>query len=148
MSPTSYQAAPPRIKTRSRTKAPWLRTSSRPGNLLERALNIAHALEETPQRLHDLTSNTRLLKEHDGGALTFHRVGSMFCLFFREGEVTDLDSAMAADKESFGKFFHACLDRGVYLAPSPYENGFLCLAHAADDIGRTVEVIGEALAIC
>jgi glutamate-1-semialdehyde 2,1-aminomutase len=83
-----------------------------------------------------------------GKNFTFHRVGSMFCLFFREGEVRDLDSAMAVDKESFGKFFHACLERGVYFAPSPYETGFLCLAHAADDIGQTLDVVGEALAVC
>ena len=81
--------------------------------------------------------------EHEG---LYHRVGSMFCLFFSEQPVSDLDSAMAVDKPAFGKFFHACLERGVYFAPSPYETGFLCLAHAADDIERTVEVVGEALA--
>ena len=80
-----------------------------------------------------------------GRNYTFHRVGSMFCLFFTEGEVTDLESAMAVDKEAFGRFFHGCLERGVYLAPSPYETGFLCMAHAEDDIARTLEVIGEAL---
>ena len=54
---------------------------------------------------------------------------------------------MAADKAAFGKFFHACLERGVYFAPSPYETGFLCMAHGADDIGRTIEVMGEALGV-
>ncbi len=83
-----------------------------------------------------------------GKDYTFHRVGSMFCLFFTEAEVSDLDSAMAVDKEAFGRFFHACLERGVYLAPSPYETGFLCMAHAEDDVARTVEVIGEALRVC
>ena len=90
-------------------------------------------------------AGVRELLQKLGKDYTFHRIGSMFCLFFNEQPVTDLSSAMATDKAAFGKFFHACLERGVYFAPSPYETGFLCMAHGADDIGRTVEVMGEAL---
>ena len=49
------------------------------------------------------------------------------------------------DFAAFKKFFWACLERGVYLAPSPYETGFLSLAHSETDIDDTLEVFSEAL---
>src|SRR5207253_3874301 len=51
-------------------------------------------------------------------AVTFHRIGSMFCLFFTNSAVVDLDSARRSDTQRFAKFFHACLERGIYFAPS------------------------------
>jgi glutamate-1-semialdehyde 2,1-aminomutase len=80
-----------------------------------------------------------------GLGLTVHRLGSMFCLFFTENPVTDLQSAQASDRAAFGRFFHGCLKRGVYLAPSQFETGFLSLAHADADIERTVEIFAAAL---
>ena len=77
---------------------------------------------------------------------TFHRIGSMFCLFFAEGQVRNLDHAMRVDKKAFAKFFYACLESGVYFAPSPYETGFISLAHSSDDIARTLEVVESKLA--
>jgi len=76
---------------------------------------------------------------------TFHRVGSMFCLFCTGGPVTKLADAQGSDREAFSRFFHRCLDAGVYLAPSQFETGFLSLAHTAEDIDRTVEVFQAAL---
>jgi len=124
------------------------------GNPLAMAAGLAQLKElEKQQGWSRLEEVGAVFEEGVRGALkkagkdfTFHRVGSMFCLFFSDQPVRDLDTAMAVDKPAFGKFFHACLERGVYFAPSPYETGFLCLAHAADDIERTVEVVGEALA--
>jgi len=75
----------------------------------------------------------------------FHRIGSMFCLFFQEEEVYDLASAQRGDAKAFAAFFHACLREGVYFAPSPYETGFLSLAHTEADIRRTGEVVAAAL---
>jgi glutamate-1-semialdehyde 2,1-aminomutase len=77
--------------------------------------------------------------------LTFHRIGSMFCLFFAAGPIVDLASAKRSDLKMFAKFFHACLDRGVYFAPSQFETGFISTAHTADDIARTAGIVGEAL---
>jgi glutamate-1-semialdehyde 2,1-aminomutase len=57
------------------------------------------------------------------------RVGSMFSVYFREEPVHDHTDATAADIEAFKRFFHGMLDRGVYMAPSPYELGFLSTAH-------------------
>ena len=80
-------------------------------------------------------------------AWVFHRIGSMFCLFFTTEPVTDLASAKRSDPERFARFFKACLDRGVYFAPSQFETGFLSTAHSADDIERTATIVREALAL-
>jgi glutamate-1-semialdehyde 2,1-aminomutase len=76
---------------------------------------------------------------------TFHRIGSMFCLFFAEGPIADLARAQRSDLKMFAKFFRACLKRGVYLAPSQFETGFISTAHSQEDIERTGAVMREAL---
>jgi glutamate-1-semialdehyde 2,1-aminomutase len=77
--------------------------------------------------------------------ITFHRIGSMFCLFFTKGPIVDLASAKRSDLKIFTKFFHGCLERGVYFAPSQFETGFISSAHTPDEITRTTEIIGEVL---
>jgi glutamate-1-semialdehyde 2,1-aminomutase len=77
---------------------------------------------------------------------TFHRIGSMFCLFFAPGPIDDLASAQRSDLKIFTRFFHGCLKRGIYLAPSQFETGFISTAHSAEDIDRTVAVVREVLA--
>jgi glutamate-1-semialdehyde 2,1-aminomutase len=76
----------------------------------------------------------------------FHRIGSMFCLFFTADPVTDLASAKRSDPPEFARYFRACLEHGVYFAPSQFETGFLSTAHSADEINRTVAVARKALA--
>ncbi|MDD5350971.1 MAG: glutamate-1-semialdehyde 2,1-aminomutase [Chthoniobacteraceae bacterium] len=78
---------------------------------------------------------------------TFHRIGSMFCLFFSRGPVRNLADAAQSDREAFARYFHGALDRGVYFAPSPFETGFLSLAHTEEDIEETGRVIDAALAL-
>ncbi len=73
----------------------------------------------------------------------FTRVGAMFCTFFQEGPVTDYQSALQCDTERFGKYFRGMLDRGINLAPSQYEAGFMSLAHSNEDIDRTLEAVEE-----
>jgi glutamate-1-semialdehyde 2,1-aminomutase len=77
--------------------------------------------------------------------LTFHRIGSMFCLFFTGGPVTDLATAKQSDRAAFAQYFRHCLDHGVYFAPSQFETGFLSTAHTAADLERTAAVVAEAL---
>lgn len=81
-----------------------------------------------------------------GRPLTFHRIGSMFCLFFTEQPVFDLASARRSDRALFGEYFRHCLDAGVYFAPSQFETGFLSTAHTTADIDRTCAVAAAALA--
>src|SRR5436190_7181887 len=76
---------------------------------------------------------------------TFYRIGSMFCLFFAPGPIVDLASAQRSDLKMFTKFFHACLRRGVYFAPSQFETGFISTAHTPENIARTGAVLREAL---
>jgi len=68
----------------------------------------------------------------------FQRIGSMFCAYFTDRPVWNLDDALHSDRGRFGRFFHGMLDHGVYLAPSQFEAGFLSTAHTSDDIGITV----------
>jgi len=77
--------------------------------------------------------------------ITFHRLGSMFCLFFADGPIVDLASAQRSDLKMFARFFNACLKRGVYFVPSQFETGFISTAHTAGDIERTGAVVREAL---
>lgn len=80
-----------------------------------------------------------------GKNYTFHRQGSMFCLFFAEHPVRNVAEAMDQDKAAFRRFFHSCLEGGVYMAPSPFEAGFLSLAHNESDIEETAAVMARAL---
>src|SRR5258707_12407739 len=76
---------------------------------------------------------------------TFHRIGSMFCLYFCEPPVHNLTDARRADLTAFKSFFHHCLSSGVYFAPSQFEAGFLCLAHTSADLDRTIAVVRSGL---
>ena len=75
----------------------------------------------------------------------FHRAGSMFSLFFSAGPVRNLEDAKKSDTAKFAKFFHYCLENGVYFPPSQFETGFISTAHADEDIARTVAVVVQAL---
>ena len=80
-----------------------------------------------------------------GKNYNFRRIGSMFCLYFTEGDVWDLASAQQSDKTTFARFFHGCRERGVYFAPSQFEAGFLCVAHTGQDLEKTERVTAEVL---
>jgi glutamate-1-semialdehyde 2,1-aminomutase len=73
-----------------------------------------------------------------------HR-GSMVGFYFAERPVVDLTSAKAADAAFYAKFFHAMLDRGIYLAPSQFEAGFLSLAHDERALDETIQAADEAI---
>jgi glutamate-1-semialdehyde 2,1-aminomutase len=76
---------------------------------------------------------------------TNHR-GAMVGFFFTDGPVVDLVSAKASDTAFYARFFHAMLDRGVYLAPSQFEAGFVSLAHDDAAIDATIDAADRALA--
>ncbi|MGB9275445.1 MAG: glutamate-1-semialdehyde 2,1-aminomutase [Terrimicrobiaceae bacterium] len=99
-------------------------------------------LEELGERLEE-----QMLKVIAGKPLTFHRLGSMFCLYFCEGPVRNLADARRSDQRAFSQYFHACLERGVYFAPSQFETAFLSLAHSDADITQTARAIAEALRV-
>ena len=80
----------------------------------------------------------------------FHttRAPGMFGLYFREGPVETFEDACGSDGARFGRFFHAMLERGVYLAPSAFEAGFVSSAHGQAEIAATVEAARGAFAAC
>lgn len=101
-----------------------------------RALDQAGAALETAMR-----DAARAFK----GRLCMNRIGSMFCVYFTPGPVRNLSEAKRSDKAAFGRFFHAMLDHGVYLAPSQFEAGFLSLAHEQADIEATARAVAASL---
>ncbi len=76
-----------------------------------------------------------------------NRVGSLLCLYFTAGRVTDWNSAASADRERYASYFHAMLNRGIYLAPSQFEAAFLSAAHTMEDLERTSAAARAALGV-
>ncbi len=73
------------------------------------------------------------------------QVGTMASFFFCEGPVVNFDDAKTADGDLFKKYFHEMLNRGIYLAPSPFEALFLSSTHTEGDINKTVSAFREVL---
>ena len=69
----------------------------------------------------------------------FNRIGSMFCCYFVDCPVHNLADAMKSDRGRFAKYFHGMLERGIYLAPSQFEAGFISTAHSARDMEKTTQ---------
>ncbi|MFP7723161.1 glutamate-1-semialdehyde 2,1-aminomutase [Lysobacter sp. A3-1-A15] len=80
--------------------------------------------------------------------VAFHtvRAPGMFGLYFREGPVESFEDAKASDGARFNRFFHGMLERGVYLAPSAFEAGFMSSAHGEEEIAATIEAARGAFA--
>ena len=74
------------------------------------------------------------------------RIGSMLMLYFTPESVTDADGARTADTERFREYFWGLLERGVYIAPSQFEAGFVSLVHSEEDINITVQAANEVIA--
>ena len=109
-----------------------------------KALDAADGYTQLEAKGAQLEAGIRKLLEENGLNYTFHRVGSMFCLFFTDKEIWNVDDANGADMDAFKRYFAALLDDGVFIAPSPYETGFLSLAHSAGDIEDTLDAMAKA----
>lgn len=125
------------------------------GNPLAMAAGIA-ALDELgrTEAYGRLEILGRLLEEgmieasrRAGVPVQFRRIGSMFCGYFTDRPVWNLSDALTSDRSRFARFFHGMLERGVYLAPSQFEAGFLSTAHTEEDIQATVSAAAEVLAL-
>jgi glutamate-1-semialdehyde 2,1-aminomutase len=79
-----------------------------------------------------------------GVPVQVNRVGSMLTVYFSSEPVFDAASARKCDAKRFGRFFHAMLERGVYLAPSQFEACFLSTAHSEEDVDATIRAAREA----
>ena len=102
--------------------------------------------------IDDLEARTKALVEgfekviaDEGEQMSINTIGSMFCVFFRPSPPRDFSEAKEGDTERFARFFHAMLKKGVYMAPSAFETGFMSTAHSYEDIDKTVAAFKEAL---
>ena len=124
------------------------------GNPVAMAAGLATlALIREPGFHQALEASTHSLCDGLEGAareagVAFHttRAPGMFGLYFREGPIESFADAMGSDAARFGRFFHAMLERGVYLAPSAFEAGFMSSAHGEAEIAHTLEAARAAFA--
>ncbi|MDO9454239.1 MAG: glutamate-1-semialdehyde 2,1-aminomutase [Stagnimonas sp.] len=122
------------------------------GNPLAMAAGLAllKALDDEAIYTRLAASTTQLLQglqqaaDAAGVPFTTTQVGSMFGLYFSAGPIAGFADVGRCDLKAFNLFFHAMLDRGVYLAPSAYEAGFLSAAHGEAEIAHTVRAAREA----
>jgi len=106
-------------------------------------LAMLRYLEAHPEVYTQLERRSARLVAGTPGGVTVNRVGSMFTLFFTDGPVTDYESAKRSNTKRFAEFFHFMLERGIYLAPSQMEAGFVSAAHSAEDIDQTAAAMRE-----
>ena len=92
-----------------------------------------------------LVSEIRKLIKKSGVGAVVNSVGSLFTIFFSEGEVVDYESASRSDRKVYANFFHHLLERGVYFAPSPLEANFLSASHNGHDLKKTLGAIAKSL---
>lgn len=102
---------------------------------------IYNRLEE---KMSHLEEGLKDASKRSGVKTKFYRAGTMFCSYFTDKEVIDYRTAKNSDAERFSRFFKYMLDRGIYLAPSQFEAGFISLAHTERDIKKTITMAYEA----
>lgn len=98
--------------------------------------SVYKRLEKTMQYLEEGLKDSA---KQAGINVKFYRAGTMFCTYFTENEVIDAKTAKTSDTEKFKQFFLGMLQKGVYIAPSQFEAGFISLAHSEKDIEKTVQ---------
>jgi len=104
--------------------------------------NTYNKLESTGALLEEgLTDAARKA----GVKTRFYRAGTMFCTYFTNTDVIDYKTAKTSDTARFSRFFSAIIKKGVYIAPSQFEAGFISLAHTEKDIEKTVKAAYESL---
>jgi glutamate-1-semialdehyde 2,1-aminomutase len=133
------------IMSRIAPTGPIYQAGTLSGNPMAVSAGIAmlRYLKSHPEVYEIIENRTARLTSNPPPGITVNRVGSMFTFFFSNHAVTDWESAKRADTKRFAQFFHWMLDRGIYLAPSQFEAGFLSAAHSEADIARTVETARE-----
>jgi glutamate-1-semialdehyde 2,1-aminomutase len=140
------------LMSRVAPSGPVYQAGTLSGNPLAMAAGIA-TLDALTPAVHDaIALRTRALVEglrgiaaRRGVPFTADSAGSMFGFFFRAEPVRSFAAAKEADVELFRRFFHAALVRGVYLAPSAFEAGFMSSAHGDAEIALTLEKLDAAL---
>ncbi len=104
-------------------------------------------LIETKDLYEVIEKNTRALanavREKFGDSVWVNQIGSLMCVFFHSGAVTDYESATSASVDRYAKYFNYMLENGIYLAPSQFEAMFISYAHSEEDIRQTCDIIAQ-----
>ncbi len=100
--------------------------------------------ETLEKRTHQLCDGLEAAARDAGVAVTTNRSCAMFGLFFTDKVVETFEDAVVCDTAAFNRFFHGLLRRGVYLAPSAFEAGFLSSAHGDAEIAHTIDAARDA----
>src|SRR6478672_2045152 len=117
------------------------------GLLTLRRLKDESVYAELKRRAAQLCDGLSSIAAAAGFKTVTNRVGSMWTSFFTEAPVTNWSTANRSDRELYGRFFHAMLDEGVYLAPSQFEAGFVSITHTEEVIEQTIVAAGKALQV-
>ncbi len=107
-------------------------------------LNKKGAYETLEKTMSMLEAGLADAAKTAGVKTKFYRAGAMFCTYFTDTDVIDYPSAKKSDVERFSRFFCSMLEKGVYIAPSQFEAGFISLAHSEKDIEKTVRAAYES----
>ncbi len=110
-----------------------------------RELERTNGWQELEELGDEMESRTRAAIRKHSAPCCYHRIGSMFCLYFSAGPIRNLEDAKRSDLAAFAKFFGSCLEQGVYFAPSQFEAGFISTAHTTRVVQETGRVIERAL---
>jgi glutamate-1-semialdehyde 2,1-aminomutase len=102
--------------------------------------------DELETRGAQLMNGLAAAAKEAGVTIQHNRVGTMFGLFFADRPVINWETASQANTDRFAAYFQAMLARGVYLAPSQFEAGFLSTQHSATEIHKTIAAAGAAFA--
>lgn len=136
------------VMSRLAPEGPVYQAGTLSGNPIATTAGLATLRLATPDVYAGLSATADTISAAVADALTaagvphaVQRAGTMFSVFFRDGEVTDFVGASQQDTQAFAAFFHAMLDAGVYLPPSAFESWFVSSAH--DE--RAVSAILDAL---
>ena len=111
-------------------------------------LSLKGTYEKLEKTMQHLEEGLRDAAKRAGVKTKFYRAGTMFCTYFTEREVTDYATAKTSDTVKFARFFRGMLRRGINIAPSQFEAGFLSLAHTRKDIDTTIQAAYEAMKGC
>jgi glutamate-1-semialdehyde 2,1-aminomutase len=103
--------------------------------------------EELERKSNKLVDGVTAAAKKHGHAMCGGTAGGMFGWFFTEGPVKNFAEASKSDGEKFGKWHRMMLERGVYMAPSLYEAGFMSTAHTDEDIEKTIATADEVLSL-
>lgn len=134
------------VMSRVAPSGPIYQAGTLSGNPLAVSAGLAmlRHLQSHPHVYEDMERSTARLAAAAPEEITVNRVGSMMTWFFTSHPVSDYATALLSDRGRFGRFFHAMLERGIYLPPSQFEALFVSAAHSEADIARTIAAAQEA----